>query len=930
MYRENVPSRNQSAFRSFVSCILLATLPLFLTAQTRIKAEAVNFRDAALDKSFSSYQVYEMDMKQVYELSKSASRFHFTLALDGQRSWNLQLDYHDLRGPKYREVALTDDGPKVLPRRPNITFWGVQGTESELVRFTITPDYVIGMIEDKGDTWFVEPLNRVVPGTRADYYFVYRAADVLTDPAIECTFTAAKEQGKHEEEHHHNKPSEGLEKMGCMEVEMATAGDFLMFQKYGSVAAVNDFIITVTNLMEPLYDDFNLDYLIVDQFVPTSAAANPWTTSDEAFDILDDFSAWAPVNFLTHDVGQIWTDRDIQGCGGSGNFGLIGCAQTIGGVCGAERYNVCEDFSNSSNCLRVLSAHELGHLWDGTHGESEAGTIMSPSIQCGATTWAAGNITRIQDHIDSRACLAACGTLCNISMILIVGHEGCPGASDGSITAVVSGNAAAVTYTLTGPLNLSNGTGVFSNLPPGNYTLRAIDGVFNETCFDEFTITLDAGVDNILPEPVCLNPTVELDATGVYNLKSSDVYNEAASSDNCGEVNLQSYLPFTLSCSDVGAPVTVTVTVNDGNGNTNTCEATVTVEDNTPPILVCPADLTVSCDSINELAATGEATATDNCDPAPVLTFTDEVVSGDCDWECTVERTWKAVDLHGNESVCVQTIISSSLSLLKKALSQDVDGDGIADPMVVGRSSATVTLDSADAACIISWMPSKGDSAMSLIVAQVQVDSDCLPGANPLESDGTLTNPLFAAGIELGLKVRMDTAFANRLISATGCDFAPIVFQFLPPNPRVKDLLRLANIALSHLIGPPHLEPLLDAMLCVNEGYDFCDMVKEAAKPDKKIQASVQRPKTQAPDFRVFPNPTSGEVTVDLTAYPDGAIRLELYDVQGRVLQALEIHTSETMIGRLDLAAYQDGIYLIRVQSAGMPAATKRIALHRN
>jgi len=930
MYRENLPTRNQSTFRSFVSCILLAILPGFLSAQTRVEAEAVNFRNAELDKSFSTYQVYQMDMKQIFELSKTGNRFHFTLRLEGQHSWALQLDYHDLRGPNYREVALTDQGPKVLPRRPNITFRGVQGSESELVRFTITPEYVLGMIEDDGDTWFVEPLNRVVPGTRTDYYFVYRAADVLTDPTVECTFTAAKEQGKHEEEHHHNKPSEDVEKMACWEVEMATAGDFLMFEKYGSVQAVNDFIITVTNLMEPLYDDFNLDYLIVDQFVPTSAVANPWTTSDEAFDILDDFSAWAPVNFLTHDVGQIWTDRDIQGCGGSGNFGLIGCAQVIGGICGAERYNVCEDFSNSNNCLRVLSAHELGHLWDGTHGESEAGTIMSPSIQCGATAWADGNITRIQDHIDSRGCLSTCGTLCNIGVSAVIGHEGCPDANDGSITALASGNAAAVTYTLTGPLNLSNGTGVFSSLPPGNYTLRAIDGVFNETCFDEVAVTINAGVDNTLPMPVCFNLTVELNAMGVYNIKPEDVYNEAASSDNCGEINLQSYSPATVSCSDVGAPVNVTVTVNDGNGNTNTCQATVTVEDNTPPILVCPADLTVSCDSINQLAATGEATATDNCDPAPVITYTDEVVSGDCEWECTVERTWKAVDVYGNESVCVQTIISSSLNLLKIALSKDVDGDGIGDPMVVGRSFATVTLDSADAACIISWMPAKGDSAMSLIIAQVQISADCLPGDNPMEPDGTLTNPLFAEGLELGLKVRLDTAFANKLLSETSCAFKPIVLQFLPPNPKVKDLLRLTNIALGNLIGPPHLPELLAAIRCVNEEYDICDTVKEASKPDKKIQTPVQRPQTQAPDFRVFPNPSSGEVTIDLSAYPDQVARLELFDVQGKVLQVLEVNTGEAITGRFNLSAYLDGIYLIRVQSAGLPAATKRIVLLRN
>jgi hypothetical protein len=185
--------------------------------------------------------------------------------------------------------------------------------------------------------------------------------------------------------------------------------------------------------------------------------------------------------------------------------------------------------------------------------------------------------------------------------------------------------------------------------------------------------------------------------------------------------------------------------------------------------------------------------------------------------------------------------------------------------------------------------------------------------------------------------VRLNPAFGDGLLSETGCAIKPIVLQFLPPNPTVKDLLRLSNIALGNLVGPPHLQELLDAIRCVNEGYDICDEVNESARPGKKSLTIVQRPQIQTPDFQVFPNPTSGEVTIDLSSYPEQAVQIALYDVQGRVLQTLEMDTSETMITRLNLAAYEDGIYLIRVQAVGFenfqpvrPAATKRIVLHRN
>ncbi|MFM9950234.1 MAG: trypsin-like peptidase domain-containing protein, partial [Saprospiraceae bacterium] len=370
---------------------------------------------------------------------------------------------------------------------------------------------------------------------------------------------------------------------------------------------------------------------------------------------------------------------------------------------------------------------------------------------------------RLRDHLDpvglgaTTALNGTDGTCCDVVISSVsTTDEICPGASDGSITITATTTNGPLDFAITGPVNQSNGTGVFTGLPAGNYNISVTDN-------------------------------------GV------------------------------ASCAV--------------NGSASIAPGA----DNTPPILVCPGDLTVSCDSINQLAATGEATATDNCDPAPVVTYADEVVSGDCEWQCTVARTWKAVDVYGNESTCVQTIISSSLPLLQAALSKDIDGDGVADPLVVGRSFGKVTLDASDAACIISWMPSKGDSAMALVTAQVEVGGDCLPGANPMDTDGTLMNPLFAEGIELGLKVRLNPALGDALLSGTGCAIKPIVLQFLPPNPTVKDLLRLSNIALGNLIGPTHLEELLDAIRCVNEGYDICDEVNESLRPGKKLEPIVQQ-----------------------------------------------------------------------------------------
>lgn len=85
-----------------------------------------------------------------------------------------------------------------------------------------------------------------------------------------------------------------------------------------------------------------------------------------------------------------------------------------------------------------------------------------------------------------------------------------------------------------------------------------------------------------------------------------------------------------------------------------------------------------------------------------------------------------------------------------------------------------------------------------------------------------------------------------------------------------------------------------------------------------------------APDLQVYPNPTIGELTIDLSAYGDRAVRLEVYDAQGKALKVLEVEASENATAAFDLSAYANGIYLIRASSDGVQDVTKRVILNRD
>ncbi|HRX86611.1 MAG TPA: hypothetical protein P5572_16430, partial [Phycisphaerae bacterium] len=104
--------------------------------------------------------------------------------------------------------------------------------------------------------------------------------------------------------------------------------------------------------------------------------------------------------------------------------------------------------------------------------------------------------------------------------------------------------------------------------------------------------------------------------------------------------------------SDGGTcPETITrkYRVMDDCGNVSTCGRLIVRDDTTPPVITCPPDITFECLA----GSSGFATARDDCDPNPDITYTD-VTTNSCPTETL--RTWKAVDDCGNADFCVQRI----------------------------------------------------------------------------------------------------------------------------------------------------------------------------------------------------------------------------------------------------------------------------------
>lgn len=173
------------------------------------------------------------------------------------------------------------------------------------------------------------------------------------------------------------------------------------------------------------------------------------------------------------------------------------------------------------------------------------------------------NIRFGMNIIDEEAPVAICPAN------MIVNAEG--GACDAIVSFELSATDNCGEVTLTP--SLSSG----STLSVGITTvsLEATDAAGNQGSCD-FTVTVK---DVEAPQPICKSMNVSFDGEDQLPVSIDDLFDSAASMDNCGTVNLVSPIADQIIyCDEVGQTVDIIVSVNDGNGNENTCTASITVE----------------------------------------------------------------------------------------------------------------------------------------------------------------------------------------------------------------------------------------------------------------------------------------------------------------------------------------------------------------
>ena len=239
-----------------------------------------------------------------------------------------------------------------------------------------------------------------------------------------------------------------------------------------------------------------------------------------------------------------------------------------------------------------------------------------------------------------------------------------------------------VVMTYDGAASTNNGSGTIAN-PNIPGCIQQVQKVIEVNDTEPPVITCPAGV------------TVECDRS----IAVADI-GMATATDNCNTATIITFADVsdqgTAGCGQYEYTITRTWTASDLNNNSTNCIQTIMVDDSTPPVITCPASLTIECDADTSPANTGMASGMDNCSGTDevVITFSDvsnQGTAGCSQYEYMITRTWTATDACGNVSDCVQiiTVEDTNPPVITCPANVTVECDQPTDPGATGMATAT-------------------------------------------------------------------------------------------------------------------------------------------------------------------------------------------------------------------------------------------------
>jgi len=257
------------------------------------------------------------------------------------------------------------------------------------------------------------------------------------------------------------------------------------------------------------------------------------------------------------------------------------------------------------------------------------------------------------------------------------------------------------------------------------------------------TCTLTVTVQDTTPPSISCPADVVVECTGPDGAVVT--FATPTATDNCDPTPTVVCDPASGSTFALGT-TTVSCTATDASGNTASCTFTVTVVDTTPPQISCPADVTLVADAGCQAVFNTSATASDTCDPGPVVSSDPPlpaVLAGPVGAGAVTHTiTFTATDASGNTASCTVTVtVVNSAPVADAGVDQEVDegamvtldGTGSHDPDAgqpltfqwVQVGGPAVTLSDPTSATPSFMAPAVSDGECVVLMFRLRVTDPC-------------------------------------------------------------------------------------------------------------------------------------------------------------------------------------------------------------
>jgi hypothetical protein len=246
----------------------------------------------------------------------------------------------------------------------------------------------------------------------------------------------------------------------------------------------------------------------------------------------------------------------------------------------------------------------------------------------------------------------SCGTVCTPSVT-------CPNITPTAVSCPSAIPAAATT--IDDFTDLGGGADITACGQNVSITAQDVFSCANRNVTRTYTITIGTLVQNCVIVYPVLASTITFStcpgAVAVSCVADVPPVGGVTATDNCGGiVNVTANDVISAQTCANRYTITRTYTATNACNATATCVQIITVNDQTAPVMTCPANVTVSC-AADVPPVNLNIGAVENCGGTVAITHVSDVrTNGTCANRFSIARTYRATDLCGNSSTCVQTI----------------------------------------------------------------------------------------------------------------------------------------------------------------------------------------------------------------------------------------------------------------------------------